>query len=49
MEVSQRLVEKYNIDESLRAKFEAMLSGHIRNLLYRIDEVSEDMFSDREE
>jgi hypothetical protein len=26
-----------------------MLSGHIRNLLYRIDEVSEEMFSDREE
>lgn len=39
--MSQRLVHKYKIDEGLRIKFEAMLSGHIRNLLYRIDEVSE--------
>jgi hypothetical protein len=35
-EVSQRLVEKYKIDESLRQKFENMLHSHIRNLLWRI-------------
>ena len=46
-EVSQRLVEKYHIDDSLRVKFEGMLSGHLKNLLWRIEEVSEEMFSDR--
>lgn len=49
VEVSHRLVDKYNIDEALRLKFENMLSGHIRNLLWRIEEVSEEMISDREE
>ena len=49
LEVSRRLVQKYNIDESLRVKFEAMLNGHIRNLLWRIEEVSEELTSDREE
>ncbi len=37
MDVSKRLVEKYNIDEALRVKFESMLNGHIRNLLWRIE------------
>lgn len=37
LEVSRRLVDKYCIDESLRVKFEAMLNGHIRNLLWRIE------------
>lgn len=49
VDVSHRLVQKYNIDDSLRLKFEGMLSGHLRNLLWRIEEVSEEMFSDREE
>jgi hypothetical protein len=49
LEVSRRLVDKYNIDESLRLKFEHMLGGHIRNLLWRIEEVSEELTSDREE
>ena len=40
-DVSTRLVEKYQIDEAMRVKFENMLSSHIRNLLWRIEEVSE--------
>lgn len=47
LEVSRRLVEKYSIDESLRVKFETMLNGHIKNLLWRIEEVSEELISDR--
>jgi hypothetical protein len=41
LDVSRRLVDKYNIDEQLRVKFEQLLGGHIRNLLWRIEEVSE--------
>ena len=41
------MVEKYSIDESLRVKFETMLNGHIKNLLWRIEEVSEELISDR--
>lgn len=48
-EVSRRLVEKYNIDETLRSKFEMMLHTHIRSLLWKIDEVAEEMITDREE
>jgi hypothetical protein len=36
-EVSKRLVDKYQIDESLRFKFETMLNNHIRNMLWRIE------------
>lgn len=48
-EVSLRLVAKYKIDECLRGKFESMLHLHIRNLLWKIEEVSEEMLTDREE
>ena len=47
--VAQRLVDKYNIDEGMRSKFEAALGSHIRNLLWRIEEVSEELISDRSE
>jgi hypothetical protein len=48
-EVAERLGAKYTISEETKLMFEKILESHLSTMLWKIDEVSEEMLTDRTE
>lgn len=46
--VSDRLASKFNISEETKSKFEKMLESHLSTMLWKIEELSEEMLTDRD-
>lgn len=46
--MSERLAEKFTLNEETRIKFEKMLDNHLNKLLWKIEEVNEELVSERE-